>query len=160
MKEKILKLLENDALLSAKEIAVMIGEEETAVAAAIKAMEKDNTIGGYKAVVNWDKTDRVVVEALIELKVVPKPDFGFDDIAKKIMEFPEVTNVYLMSGGFDLKITVVGKSFQEIAYFVAGKISVLDSVVSTGTHFVLKKYKERDIDFFDETKDDRREFAL
>jgi DNA-binding Lrp family transcriptional regulator len=160
MKEKILKLLENDALLTAKEIAVMIGEEEETVAAAIKAMEKDNTIGGYKAVVNWDKTERVVVEALIELKVVPKPDFGFDDIAKKIMEFPEVTNVYLMSGGFDLKITVIGKSFQEIAYFVAGKISVLDSVVSTGTHFVLKKYKERDIDFFEGSEDDRREFAL
>ena len=156
MKEKILKLLENDAKLTASEIAVMIGEEESLVAAAIKAMEKDNTIGGYKAVVNWDKTDRVVVEALIELKVVPKPDFGFDDIAKKIMEFPEVTNVYLMSGGFDLKITVIGKSFQEIAYFVAGKISVLDSVVSTGTHFVLKKYKERDIDFFDGRAEDLR----
>lgn len=160
MREEILKLLERDGKLSAAEIAVMLSLSEAAVAEEIKAMEKENIIGGYKAVINWDNTDRVVVEALIEIRVVPKPDFGFDDIAKKIMEFPEVTNVYLMSGGFDLALTVIGKSFQEIAYFVAGKISVLDSVVSTATHFVLRKYKERDINFCEGEVDERGAVSL
>lgn len=155
MRKEILKLLENDGKLTASEIAVMLSLPAAAVEEEIKTLEKEKIIAGYKAVINWDKSDRDMVEALIELKVVPKPDFGFDEIAEKIMQFPEVTNVYLMSGGFDLKVTVVGKSFQEIAYFVAGKISVLDSVVSTGTHFVLKKYKERDVSFVSEEKDER-----
>ena len=160
MKKDILNLLESDAHLSAKEIAVMLGLEEADVAAEIAEMEKENIICGYKAVVNWEKTERQLVEALIELRVVPKPDFGFDEIAKKIMDFPEVTDVYLMSGGFDLAITVTGKSFQEIAYFVAGKISILESVVSTATHFVLKKYKNNNVIFEGEGSDDRRELGL
>ncbi|MBQ5321708.1 MAG: Lrp/AsnC family transcriptional regulator [Oscillospiraceae bacterium] len=160
MNKDILNLLESDAHLSAKEIAVMLGLEEADVAAEIAEMEKENIICGYKAVVNWEKTERQLVEALIELRVVPKPDFGFDEIAKKIMDFPEVTDVYLMSGGFDLAITVTGKSFQEIAYFVAGKISILESVVSTATHFVLKKYKNNNVIFEGESSDERRELGL
>ena len=160
MNKDILNLLESDAHLSAKEIAVMLGLEEADVAAEIAEMEKENIICGYKAVVNWEKTERQLVEALIELRVVPKPDFGFDEIAKKIMDFPEVTDVYLMSGGFDLAITVTGKSFQEIAYFVAGKISILESVVSTAIHFVLKKYKNNNVIFEGESSDERRELGL
>lgn len=160
MRKDILMLLERDAHLSANEIAVMLGYSETEVSAEIAEMEKENIICGYKAVVNWEKTERQLVEALIEVRVLPKPDFGFDEIASKIMEFPEVTDVYLMSGGFDLAITVTGKSFQDIAYFVAGKISVLESVVSTATHFVLKKYKNNNVIFARDASEDRREFSL
>ena len=160
MRKDILMLLERDAHLSANEIAVMLGCSEAEVSAEIADMEKENIICGYKAVVNWEKTERQLVEALIELKVLPKPDFGFDEIASKIMEFPEVTDVYLMSGGFDLAITVTGKSFQDIAYFVAGKISILESVVSTATHFVLKKYKNNNVIFSRYASEDRREFSL
>lgn len=160
MKNDILRLLESDGRLSAEEIAVMLGAETEAVAKEIKKLQKENVICGYKAVVNWEKTDRKIVEALIELRVVPKPDFGFDEIANKIMNFPEVTDVYLMSGGFDLAVTVTGKSFQDIAYFVAGKISILESVVSTATHFVLKKYKNNDVIFGDSSLDERRDLSL
>lgn len=160
MRNDILKLLSENCRLTAAEIAVLIGSEEKAVAAEIKKLEKENIICGYKAVINRENVDDALVEALIEVRVVPKRDFGFDDIAKKVMAFPEVTDVYLMSGGFDLAITVTGKSFRDIAYFVAGKISVLESVVSTATHFVLKKYKANNVIFAGVEKDERRELSL
>jgi DNA-binding Lrp family transcriptional regulator len=142
MRERILKLLEEDAKLTAKQIATMLNIDAAAAEAEIEKLEKENVICAYKALINWEKTERSLVKALIELKVTPKADCGFDEIAERIMEFPEVESIYLMSGGYDLAVTVTGKSFQEIAFFVSGKISVLDSVVSTATHFILKKYKD------------------
>ncbi|HPU58822.1 MAG TPA: Lrp/AsnC family transcriptional regulator, partial [Candidatus Avimonas sp.] len=112
-------------------------------------------IRGYKAVVDWEKTDRPYVTALIELRVTPKRDFGFDSIAETIMRFNEVESVYLMSGGYDLAVIVSGRTFKDIAMFVAKRLSTLDSVISTATHFVLQRYKESGIILRGEEKDER-----
>lgn len=118
-KERILKLLENDATLTAAQVAVMLDEDENEVAKAIKEYEKNGIINGYKTLINWDRTSIQKASALIELKVTPQRNTGFDEIAARIMSFPEVESVYLMSGGFDLAVLVNAKSMQDIAMFVA-----------------------------------------
>lgn len=160
MMEKILKLLEENARLTNQQIAVLIGAQEEEVAAAIAEYEKKGAIRGYTAIVDWEKTGASHVSALIELKVTPKKDLGFDEIAERIMEFPEVNSVYLMSGGYDLLVEVKGSSFQEIAMFVAKRLSPLDSVLSTATHFLLTKYKESGILMGGEREIDRRNVVL
>lgn len=153
--DKLLMLLDQNARLSNEQLAVMLGTTPEEVKAAIEKYEKDGVIRGYKAIVDWDKIDREYVTAYIEVKVTPKRDQGFDEIAEKIMEFPEVESVTLMSGGYDLSAVVSGKSFKDIALFVAKKLSVMDSVLSTATHFALRRYKDGGISFVDKEVDER-----
>lgn len=154
--DRLLSLLQNNARLTNRQLAVMLGREEEEVAKAIEAYEKSGVIRGYQAVIDWDKTDSPIVFARIEIKVTPKKDFGFEEIARTIMELEEVQSVSLMSGGYDLAVTVSGKNFRDIAMFVAHRLSPIDSVNSTATHFILKKYKERGVVFEEEVKDERR----
>ena len=145
MREEILALLERDSRLTAEEIAVMLGRDAAAVADHIEAMRNEQIICGFNTLINWDKTDREYVTALIEVKVAPQRGQGFDKIAGRIYRFDEVKAVYLMSGGFDLTVMIEGKTIKDIAYFVSDKLAPLESVISTATHFVLKKYKDHGV---------------
>ena len=145
MNETLLRLLEDNARLTNDELAAMTGMTPDAVAAELAALRKAGVILGYKTIVDWEKTDRDLCTARIEIKVIPKSGMGFEEIAETIARFEEVQSVYLMSGGYDLAVTVNGKSFKEVALFVAHRLAPLDSVESTATHFVLKKYKEKGV---------------
>jgi DNA-binding Lrp family transcriptional regulator len=142
MLKDILKLLEKDARCSNKQIATITGLSEKEVASSISKAEKDQVILKYKAIVNWDKVGDEHVFALIEVKVAPQRDVGFDSIAERIYRFPQARSVYLLSGTFDLLVIVEGKSIQEVANFVSQKLAPVEGVQSTVTHFMLKKYKE------------------
>ncbi len=142
MLKDILKLLEKDARSSHKQIATITGLPEKEVSASIRQAEKDQVILKYKAIVNWDKVENDHVFALIEVKVTPQRDVGFDAIAERIYRFPQARSVYLLSGTFDLLVIVEGKSMQEAANFVSQKLAPVEGVQSTVTHFMLKKYKE------------------
>jgi DNA-binding Lrp family transcriptional regulator len=134
----------------------MLNKEEGEIKDIIDDLEKQRVILGYKAVVDWDKTDKEYVTALIELKVVPQRDGGFDKIAETLCAYEEVQTAYLMSGGFDLALILEGKTMREAAYFVAEKIAVMEGIVSTATHFVLRKYKEKGVVYsLDERADTR-----
>ena len=143
--EQLLALLSENARLTVQQLAVMLNKTEREVEDAIAAYEKDGVIRGYKALVNWEKVDKNKASALIELKVSPKRESGFDEIAGRIMQFEEVESVYLMSGAYDLAVKVHGKSMQDIAMFVMRRLSTLDSVLSTATHFILTRYKDGDV---------------
>ena len=160
MNIKLLKLLDANARYTNSDLAVMLGITEKEVEKEIKLLENEGYIRGYKAVVDWEKLDSSYVSALIELKVSPQADYGFEEIAKRVMKYPEVESVYLMSGGFDLCVMVKSKTFQQVAMFVAKELSVMDSVVSTATHFVLRRYKELDVILCDDQKDDRGSLSL
>ena len=142
MLQEILKILEKDARTSTAQIATITGLSEAEVAAVIKKAEQDQVILKYKAIVNWDKVANEHVFALIEVKVTPQRDVGFDSIAERIYRFPQAHTVYLLSGTFDLLVIVTGKSIQEVASFVSQKLAPIEGVQSTVTHFMLKKYKE------------------
>ena len=131
MKYEILKLLARNARYTPDEIATMLDTDKAAVEAAIKELEKDGVLRGYKAVVDWDKLEGAYVSAIIELNVVPKAGLGFEEVAKKIMQYRQVESVYLMSGVYDLNVVVKGKTLQDIAWFVAKELSTIDSVTST-----------------------------
>ena len=146
--EEILNILDKEkGNVSRAKIAQMLGMEEKEVADKIEKMEKENVIVGYKTIVNWDKTDKDVVVALIELRITPQRGEGFDKVAERIYKYPQVKSLYLMSGAYDLAVTIEGKSMKEVALFVAQKLAPMDSIISTATHFVLKKYKEEGIVF-------------
>lgn len=145
--EQILELLRDDAQLTPSQLAVMLGESEEAVAKAIAQYEREGVIRGYHALVNWERTETQKASALIELRITPKKDTGFDEIAGRIMNFPEVESVYLMSGGYDLAVTVTGRTMQDVAMFVQKRLATLDGVLSTATHFVLTKYKDGGVIF-------------
>ena len=153
--DKILSLIEKNPRLSNNEIGLMLGMTESEVSKAIEKYENSGIIKGYRAIIDDDKANNQTVTALIEIKVQPKLSHGFEEIAQKISKLEEVETVYLMSGGFDLACTVTDKSFQEVAMFVANRLSPMEGVLSTATHFILKKYKEQGIFFADEPKDDR-----
>lgn len=153
--EKLLDLLAQDARLTPAQLAAMLGESEEDVAAAIKAYEKNSTILGYKTVVDWDKTSKESVTALIEVKITPQKGMGFDEIARQIYSHHQVESVYLMSGGFDLCLIVEGHTMRDVAYFVAEKLATIDGVASTATHFVLQRYKDGGIVFDNEETDKR-----
>ena len=153
--DKILKLLNTDARLSAQQMAVMADMTADEVDAAIAKLEAEGVIRGYKPLIDWEKTGEEVVTAIIELSIAPSKDEGFDGIAKTIMAFDEVEGLSLMSGGHDLMVTVNGRTFKDVALFVAKRLSSLDGVLGTATHFVLKKYKERGVLFTEEEKDER-----
>ena len=158
--EQILEILEKDSRITPEQIAVMLDKDPAAVAAAIKSYEQDGTIVGYKTLVNWEKTMKESVTAFIELKVTPQFGEGFDKIAKKIYQHDCVRSIYLMSGGFDLAVTVEGRTLKEVALFVSERLAPMDSVISTSTHFVLKKYKDYGVVFAQEPEDERRMITL
>ena len=159
--EEILNILDKEkGNISRAKIAQMLGVEEQEVADSIEKMEKENVIVGYKTIVNWDKTDKDVVTALIELLITPQRGEGFDKVAERIYKYPQVKSLYLMSGAYDLAVTIEGKSMKEVALFVAQKLAPMDSIISTATHFVLKKYKEEGIVFEDDEKDTRQVITL
>ena len=159
--EEILNILDKEkGNVSRAKIAQMLGMEEKEVADKIEKMEKENVIVGYKTIVNWDKTDKDVVVALIELGITPQRGEGFDKVAERIYKYPQVKSLYLMSGAYDLAVTIEGKSMKEVALFVAQKLAPMDSIISTATHFVLKKYKEEGIVFEDDEKDTRQVITL
>ena len=145
MKYEVLKLLARNARYTHEEIAVMLNITEEKVEKIIKELEEDGLIKGYKAIVDWEKTDGAYVSAIIEINVVPKAGLGFEEVAEKIMKYPQVESVYLMSGVYDLNVVVKGKTLKDIAWFVAKELSTIDSVTSTTTHFVLRRYKEMDV---------------
>lgn len=153
--EKLLKLIENDATLSTAELALMLEREEGEIDREIKALEDDGVILARQTVIDWEKTGRELVDALIEVKVVPERNGGFDRVAEQLLEFPEVRSLYLMSGGFDLMLIIEGKTMREVAYFVARRLATLESVSATATHFVLKKYKEKGVIYRAPKKDER-----
>lgn len=153
--DKLLKLLNTNARLSGEQMAVMLNMTEAQVDAAIAKLEADGVLRGYKPLIDWEKTDEAVVTAIIELSIAPSKDEGFDGIAGTIMAMDEVESLSLMSGGHDLMVTVNGRTFKDVAMFVAKRLSSLDGVLSTATHFVLKKYKERGVLFTDEEQDER-----
>lgn len=156
----ILKLLYRNAKLNAQDIAVLLGEDVDLIQVKIKEMEQHGYIRGYKAVVDWDKTDSTYVSAIIQLKVTPKAGLGFEEIAEKVMKYPEVETVYLMSGVYDLHVVVKGKTFQQVAMFVAKELSTIEAVNSTATHFVLRRYKEFEVELVNTDTDDRGNFLL
>lgn len=145
LKEKILKTLAKDGRIAAADLAIMLGSNEADVVTAIAEMEADKIICGYPTLIDWDKLSDEKVTALIELKVTPQRGQGFDKIAERIYKFDEVESVYLMSGGFDLTVIIRGKSMREVASFVSAKLAPMEAILSTATHFVLKKYKDQGI---------------
>ena len=145
--EKLLDLLAQDARLTPAQLAAMLGETEEDVAAAIL---------GYKTVVDWDKTSKESVTALIEVKITPQKGMGFDEIARQIYSHHQVESVYLMSGGFDLTVIIKGRTMREVARFVSEQLAPMENVLSTGTHFILKKYKDNGVEF-DPADSDKRE---
>ena len=152
---QLLQLLQEDCRLPLEKLATMTGTTMEEVAAAIEKMEDDGVILRYSPVINWDKTDRERVEAMIEVRVTPQRDQGFDAIAKRVYRFDEVKSVYLMSGAYDLLLLVEAHTLKELAYFVSTKLSTLEHVTGTATHFVLKRYKSDGV-IFDENGEDKR----
>ncbi|MBR5553773.1 MAG: Lrp/AsnC family transcriptional regulator [Clostridia bacterium] len=153
----LLELLENDSRLTAKELSAILQKEVGDIKKEITELEEQGIILGYKTIVDWDKTDREYVTALIEIKVIPQRDRGFDEIAGKICRYPEVKSVYLMSGGFDIAVLVEGRTMREVALFVAEKLALIESVTSTATHFVLRRYKDKGVIYKAPDKDERGE---
>ena len=158
--DEILEILEKNGRSTPAEIATMLGRNEADVAAAIAAYEKNHVVTGYTALVNWELTDVERVTALIEVKVTPQMDRGFDKVAERIYNFPEVTSCYLMSGGFDLTVVIEGKTMKEVALFVARKLAPIPDVNSTATHFILRKYKDKGFVFGGNGDDDREHVLL
>ena len=153
--EEILKVLEEDGRLTDEQVAVMCGKETGDIQKMIEEYEREGVILGYQAIVDWDKTDREYVSALIEVKITPKRDRGFDQVAERIYKYPEVKSLYLMSGSFDLALIIEGRTMKEVAYFVARKLAPLEDVMSTATHFVLRKYKDKGIVYGPAVTDER-----
>ncbi len=155
LRNEILTTLEKDSRISPSELAVRLGVDEATIVNETAALEKEGIICGYLTLINWEKTSDELVTALIEVKVTPQRGNGFDSIAQRIYRFDEVRAVYLMSGGFDFTVIVEGKTMREAALFVSEKLSTLESVISTATHFVLKRYKDHGVIFEEQKKDER-----
>ena len=141
-RQEILETIEKNGRIDLKELAVLLSCDEAKIANTVQEMEQEGVICGYHTIIDWSKAGRERVSALIEVKVTPKRGIGFDEVAERIYKYPEVSSVYLMSGGFDLMVIIEGKTMQEVATFVTMKLSTLETVLSTATHFILKKYKD------------------
>ena len=157
MREKILRNIAKNGKLSSEDLAAMLSSSEEEIEKEIKAMEKEGVICGYPTLINWDQTDCERVTALIEVEVTPERHRGFDKIAERIYQFDEVESVYLMSGGFDLTVIIDGRSMKEVARFVTTKLAPMESIKSTATYFVLKKYKEHGLPMVEEKSGDERQ---
>ena len=160
MNLKLLKLLCKNARYTVHDLSVMTGLSDDEVKSQIAEMEKEGLIRGYKTVIDWERLDSAKVSAIIELKVEPQPNVGFEQIAEEVQKYSEVETVYLMSGGYDLCVIVKGKTFQEVAMFVAKQLAPMKYVTSTATHFILRRYKEMDIELIDGQSDDREKISL
>ncbi|MBO4468013.1 MAG: Lrp/AsnC family transcriptional regulator [Clostridia bacterium] len=155
MNIELLNLLSKNARTSEEDLATMLGISAEEVRSEIKDMEKKGYICGYKAVIDWDKLDDTSVSAIVDLNVVPKAGFGFEDVADKIASFAQVEAVYLMSGVYDLTVIVKGKTLQDVARFVARELAPMETVTSTSTHFVMRRYKELDVKLINADSDGR-----
>ncbi len=153
MEKAILNILEKDSRTSVEEIAVMLNRPVSDIFEALSEMEKKRIICSYTTLINWDRTEKEFVTAMIEVKVTPQRDMGFEKIAERIYGFDEVKAVYLMSGAYDFMVMMEGKNIKEISYFISNKLSTIDAVLSTATHFVLKKYKDHGV-ILDKTPDE------
>ncbi len=153
--EQILKILEKNARISLEDLAIMTQRKESEVAAIIDDLTAKKAINGYRTLIDWEKADINHVQAIIEVRVTPRRDCGFEQIATVIAEYDEVDSVLLMSGGYDLSLVVKGKTFQDIALFVSKRLSILDGVLSTATHFVLRTYKKDGAMYLVEIEDER-----
>ncbi len=142
MREKILTFIEKNSRIDLKDLAIMLGVDEATVVEELQRMEEERIICGYHTLIDWDKAGIEKVTAMIEVRVTPQRGMGFDKIAERIYNYPEVNSVYLISGGFDLMVTLEGKTLREVSQFVTDKLSTLDQVLSTKTNFILKKYKD------------------
>ncbi len=159
--DDLLRILDKEqGVVDINKIAKTLGKSEEEVASQLEELEKNHIIAGYKTIVNWDKTDRDVVTALIDLRVTPQRGEGFDKVAERIYKYPQVKALYLMSGAYDLSVMIEGKTMKEVALFVAQKLAPMESIISTATHFVLKKYKAEGIIFKDDEKDSRQVITL
>ena len=159
--EELLDILDNNqSMLSSEQIGRMLGISADEVDNMIDGLKKENIIVGNKTLINWDKTEREVVTALIEIRITPQRGEGFDRFAERIYKYPQVKALYLMSGAYDIAVTIEGKTMKEVALFVASKLAPMDSVLSTATHFVLKKYKEEGIVFNNKEEDMRQVITL
>ena len=160
MRNQILRMMEKNSRIDLKDMAIMLDIDEVALANEIAQMEKEHIICGYHTLINWDNTTEEKVTALIEVKVTPQRGMGFDKIAERIYMFNEVNAVYLMSGGYDFTVILEGKTMRDVASFVTNKLSALESVLSTATHFVLKKYKDHGTVLEEESVDERELFMI
>jgi DNA-binding Lrp family transcriptional regulator len=157
---ELLRLIEHNARLTQPELAVMLGATESEIAAEIDRLHNENIILGYTTVVNWEKTNRESVTAMIEVRLTPQRDQGFDKIAQHLYRFPQVTSCYLMSGGFDLMLIIEDSTLREVASFISNKVAPIEGVVSTATHFILKKYKTNGVIFENKQIDPREAIIL
>lgn len=155
MREKILTFIEKNSRIDLKELAIVLGVDEAAVMNELEQMEAEHIICGYHTIIDWDKVGIDKVTAMIEVRVTPQRGMGFDKVAERIYNYPEVNSVYLISGGFDFMVTIEGKTLREVSQFVSDKLSTLDSVLSTKTNFILKKYKDHGTVIAEQTKDER-----
>ena len=155
LREQLLGIIEKNSRIDLKELAVILGVEEVDVVNELAAMESEGIICGYHTLIDWDKTSLDKISALIEVRVTPQRGQGFDSIAERIYKYPEVRSVYLMSGAYDLMVILEGKTLREVSNFVSDKLSTLDSVLSTATHFILKKYKDHGTAFATKKEDER-----
>lgn len=156
MREELLAIIEKNSRIDLKELAVILGVEEIDVVNEIAALEAEGIICGYHTLINWENTSIDTVTALIEVRVTPQRGEGFDNIAERIYKYPEVRSVYLISGGYDLMVILEGQTLREVSSFVSDKLSTLDTVLSTATHFILKKYKDHGT-VLSQNKQDERE---
>lgn len=155
MREKILTFIEKNSRIDLKELAIVLGVDEATVMNELEEMEAEHIICGYHTIIDWDKVGIDKVTAMIEVRVTPQRGMGFDKVAERIYNYPEVNSVYLISGGFDFMVTIEGKTLREVSQFVSDKLSTLDSVLSTKTNFILKKYKDHGTVIAEQTKDER-----
>ena len=155
MREKILTFIEKNSRIDLKELAIILGVDENMVLNELQAMEEEHVICGYHTLIDWDKVGVDKVMAMIEVRVTPQRGLGFDKVAERIYNYPEVDSVYLISGGFDFMVTIEGKTLKDVAQFVSEKLSTLDAVLSTKTNFILKKYKDHGTILAERQKDER-----
>ena len=155
MREELLAIIEKNSRIDLKELAVILGVEEIDVVNELQTLEEEGVICGYHTLINWEKTSLDKVTALIEVRVTPQRGQGFDNVAERIYKYPEVRSVYLISGGFDLLVTLEGKTLREVSTFVSDKLAPLEPVLSTATHFILKKYKDHGTIFSQKSEDER-----
>lgn len=160
IREQILRLIEKNSRISPKDLAILLGIEEVDVVNEMSAMESEGIICGYHTLIDWDKTSSDLVSAIIEVRVTPQRGQGFDTIAERIYKYPEVRSVYLISGAYDLMVCLDGKNLKEISHFVSDKLSTLDYVLSTATHFILKRYKDHGTILAKKQTDEREMITL
>lgn len=155
MRKELLKIIEKNSRIETKDLAILLGKDEVDIINEMANMEKEGIICGYHTLIDWDKTTEEKVNALIEVKITPQRGQGFDSIAERIYNYPEVHALFLISGGYDLLVSLDGKSLKEVSSFVSDKLSTLDGVLSTATHFVLKKYKDHGTVLVKKMEDER-----